>query len=85
MTKPKNVQLLALLPGSYYMDAPDGGDVSLIEQLQRMALDAKRYRWLRERCGIDLVIAKPDNWYGLESWSGDNPDASIDAAMKGTK
>ncbi|KWI90146.1 hypothetical protein WM08_14900 [Burkholderia ubonensis] len=36
--------LSALLPGTYYMDPPDGGDVSLLEQLRRMAADAARYR-----------------------------------------
>ncbi|KWF90337.1 hypothetical protein [Burkholderia cepacia] len=41
-------ELLALLPGPYYMDPPDGGDVSLVEQLRRMAKDAERYRWLRD-------------------------------------
>ncbi|MCA8385311.1 hypothetical protein LGN11_06455 [Burkholderia multivorans] len=41
-------ELFALLPGPYYMDPPDGGDVSLIEQLRRMAKDAERYRWLRD-------------------------------------
>ncbi|MCA8251812.1 hypothetical protein LGM89_00915 [Burkholderia sp. AU31624] len=34
----------ALLPGVYYMDPPDGGNVSLLEQLRRMAEDAARYR-----------------------------------------
>jgi hypothetical protein len=37
----------ALLPCSYYMDPPDGGDVDTREQLHRMAKDAERYRWLR--------------------------------------
>lgn len=41
-------ELFSLLPGPYYMDLPDGGDVSLIEQLRRMAKDAERYRWLRD-------------------------------------
>ncbi|MCA7900709.1 hypothetical protein LGM39_15120 [Burkholderia cepacia] len=36
--------LTALLPGTHYMDAPDGGNVSLLEQLRRMAEDAARYR-----------------------------------------
>lgn len=38
------------LPGSYYMDPPDGGDVTPLEQLRRMAEDARRYRWLTENC-----------------------------------
>lgn len=36
--------LAALLPGTYYMDPPDGGSVALLEQLRRMAKDAERYR-----------------------------------------
>ena len=40
-----------VLPGYYYMDPPDGGDVPLGEQVRRMALDARRYRWLRENLG----------------------------------
>jgi hypothetical protein len=34
----------ALLPGTLYMDPPDGGSVTLLEQLQRMAEDAAKYR-----------------------------------------
>ncbi len=37
-------QIVALLPGSYYMDPPDGGDVSLYEQFRRMSEDAARWR-----------------------------------------
>lgn len=40
------------LPGSYYMDPPDGGDVSLLKQLQRMSNDAARYRLLRRKFAI---------------------------------
>ncbi|MEA8770331.1 hypothetical protein, partial [Pseudomonas aeruginosa] len=36
------------LPGTYYMDPPDGGNVSIPEQIRRMAKDATRYRWLRD-------------------------------------
>lgn len=39
--------ILALLPGCYYMDPPDGGGVTPLEQLQRMAKDAARYRFIR--------------------------------------
>lgn len=41
--------LIALLPGTYYMDPPDGGSVTLLEQLQRMAKDAARFRWLNSQ------------------------------------
>lgn len=40
------------LPGVYYMDPPDGGDVSLLKQLQRMSIDAARYRLLRRKFAI---------------------------------
>lgn len=43
-----DADLVALLPGPYYMDPPDGGDVTLLEQLRRLAEDAARYRWLRD-------------------------------------
>ena len=42
----------AALPGAYYMDPPDGGDVSVSEQLMRMAQDAERYRLLRRKFAI---------------------------------
>jgi hypothetical protein len=36
--------VLSVLPSVYYMDPPDGGDVSVLEQLRRMADDAAKYR-----------------------------------------
>lgn len=33
-----------LLPGSYYMDPPDGGSPSILEQISRMAEDAAQWR-----------------------------------------
>ncbi len=42
----------AALPGVYYMDSPDGGDVPVSEQLRRMAKDAERYRLLRRKFAI---------------------------------
>ena len=57
--KAENEKLSALerdmsnaLPGVYYMDPPDGGDVSLLKQLQRMSNDAARYRLLRRKFAI---------------------------------
>lgn len=41
-----------VLPGYYYMDPPDGGDVPVLEQLRRMAKDAARYRLLRRKFAI---------------------------------
>lgn len=44
--------------------------------------DAVRYRWLREKIkSLELVIAKEGSW-ALVSWSCDQPDEAIDAAMK---
>ena len=78
--------ILALLPGCYYMDPPDGGSVTLLEQLQRMARDAARYRWLRdsERVGEEM---EGDILVGAEGgedilW-GKFMDRAIDAAMAG--
>lgn len=66
-------EVLALLPGVYYTDPPDGGDVSVIEQLRRMAKDAARYRWLRDRAGNKILetLKSKFNTRGL--------DAAIDA------
>ncbi|UBM12818.1 hypothetical protein [Cupriavidus metallidurans] len=64
------------------MDQPDGGSVTLLEQLQRMARYAERYRWLREGDNDELVIqhgpVAPDyHWLPrLERL-----DTMIDAAM----
>lgn len=42
-------ELIAILGGSWYMDPPDGGDVPLLEQLRRMAEDARLGREERYR------------------------------------
>jgi hypothetical protein len=75
----RSEDLVRLLPGPYYMDPPDGGDVSLHEQLKRMAKDAARYRWLRElREQTADVIGR---W---GAGCGEDPeylDQAIDAAL----
>lgn len=43
------------LPGVYYMDPPDGGDVSLGEQVLRMGNDAQRYRKWRHGASARIV------------------------------
>lgn len=68
----------ALLTGVYYMDPPDGGDVDLIEQLRRMADDARRYRWLTDCAGIDFECMAPYQLIGRMS-------DRIDAAIAGEK
>lgn len=40
----KPLHFAALLPGPYYMDPPDGGSVSVLEQFRRMAEDATLWR-----------------------------------------
>ena len=80
----------ALLPGPYYRDPPDGGSVTVFEQLRRMAADAARYRWLRHHSTYTTVtpcihgeVAGPSRmrWYHdsyqLQAFT---LDAAIDAA-----
>lgn len=43
-----------LLPGTYYMDPPDGGSVTLHEQLERMAEDARKWREQAERTRLAI-------------------------------
>ena len=74
----------AALPGPYYMDPPDGGDVPISEQVKRMARDAARYRWLRQpnplhREAHIAVLTHNGGWVASE----EKADAAIDAAMKG--
>lgn len=68
-------QLSKLLPCSYYMDPPDGGSVTLLEQTQRMAHDAKRYRCLRNCYSRDERTDVVDQWDGAM-------DESLDAAIE---
>jgi hypothetical protein len=50
----ENDAMIATLPGTYYMDPPDGGSVMPEEQMRRMADDAKRYR----QAEADLAAAR---------------------------
>lgn len=75
----------ASAPGTYYMDPPDGGNVSIPEQIRRMAKDAARYRWLRER---DLeTISRGGVFAGMTPenivLNLEDLDAEIDAAIEG--
>lgn len=81
-TDPKTI---LALPGTYYMDPPDGGNVSIPEQIRRMAKDAARYRWLRER---DLeTIRQGGVFAGMTPenivLNQEDLDAEIDAALEG--
>lgn len=80
-------QCASALPGTYYMDPPDGGNVSIPEQIRRMAKDAARYRWLRER---DLeTISRGGVFAGMTPenivLNLEDLDAEIDAAIEGAK
>ena len=46
-------EISKVLPGPYYMDPPDGGDVSVLEQLRRMSVDASQYR---TTIGLSMLI-----------------------------
>ncbi|HEJ3436092.1 TPA: ead/Ea22-like family protein [Pseudomonas aeruginosa] len=80
-------QCASTLPATYYMDPPDGGNVSIPEQIRRMAKDAARYRWLRER---DLeTISRGGVFAGMTPknivLNLEDLDAEIDAAIEGAK
>lgn len=83
-------ELFALLPYAYYMDPPDGGDVSVVEQLSRMARDAARYRHMRDQIGWTLISANGLTRVAFRlpvavTSTHDEPDeldAAIDAAMQ---
>jgi hypothetical protein len=55
----------------------------LERELAETKLDAGRYRWLREQCTGNgkLTVAMVKEWE-LLPWSGDDPDAAIDEAIK---
>ena len=77
------VHLCSILPCTYYMDPPDGGDVSVLEQLRRMAGDAERYRKLRAMHWNEsplCVVADPKQAVrlGYDCPSGDRLDALLD-------
>jgi hypothetical protein len=80
----RDAKLWALLPNSAaYLDPPDGGDVSLIEQLRRMSVDARRYRWLREQTAEDAMSVEcwNDERTRFRRLAGSKLDAAIDTAM----
>lgn len=55
----QTLEFMELLPGTYYMDPPDGGDVSIFEQMRRMAEDAAIGRRHREHTeAADLCIRR---------------------------
>jgi hypothetical protein len=78
--------LSSLLPGTYYMDPPDGGSVTILEQLQRMARDAARYRWLRSHAHTDdFIIFSYNDGVSAFALRGSEADHHIDAALTATQ
>lgn len=62
---------------------PDSDTLDLHPKHVRNAVDAARYRWLRDKCDRwdgGLVVAEVTE-FSLSSWSGDDLNAAIDAAM----
>lgn len=53
--KDEREEFSALLPGSYYMDPPDGGSVTVLEQFKRMARDARMWREHQERARLAVA------------------------------
>lgn len=74
-------EVAAILPGAHYMDPPDGGDVSVPEQVRRMAKDAERYRWI---CSASYG-APSHPFIVINDFDSDKAsiDAAIDAALQG--
>ncbi|HGO9514228.1 TPA: ead/Ea22-like family protein [Pseudomonas aeruginosa] len=73
-------QCASALPGTECMDPPDGGNVSIPEQIRRMAKDAARYRALRQKQRGDVVVRDR-----ASHLFGEHLDAVIDAAIEGAK
>lgn len=82
-------EVMNALPGTTYMDPPDGGAPTIAEQVRRMAKDAGRYLWLRNHSAPTMDPAdngKP--WCarcdleapGNELLWGAELDAAVDAA-----
>lgn len=75
-------EYVSLLPGVYYMDPPDGGAPTLLEQMQRMAQDAARYRWLRANQLDGLEIMEKFVGEQMEYVTDEELDAAIDQELR---
>jgi hypothetical protein len=88
-------EFAALIPDTYYMDQPDGGSVTVQEQVRRIVEYAERYRWLRNPgTDVALVLDKRGEWipeddliagiggyYVYEYRAGEELDSEIDAVI----
>lgn len=59
--KDEQAELASVLPGTYYMDPPDGGSVTVLEQLHRMAEDARKWRECRESALQEFAMESAQN------------------------
>lgn len=64
-------EVYSLLPGYRYMDPPDGGDVTPIEQMRRMAQDARK--WV-EYCDREDAV---QYWQPIETAPKDGTEILI--------
>lgn len=79
-------EITAALPGAHYMDPPDGGDVSVPEQVRRMAKDAERYRWLLRQAWFQSAFDRYDFDNGGMQHRFERCAAEIiDAALQGAQ
>lgn len=76
-------EFIALLPGVTYMAPPDGSSVSLLEQFRRMAQDAARYRWLRDKSepGICAFYLSVGQAFKDVRFAPETVDQAIDAQI----
>jgi hypothetical protein len=84
-------ELASVLPCVTYMDPPDGGAPTVLEQLQRQAKDAARYLWLRNTKAYvavhphhkDLPKDQRTGWtIRMVSGNDESFAAAVDAAME---
>lgn len=75
---------VALLPGVTYMDPPDGGSVTVLEQFRRMAQDAARYRWLCDKSepGICAFYLSVGQAFKDVRFAPETVDQAIDAQIE---
>jgi hypothetical protein len=75
--------LIGLLPGTYYMDLPDGGSVTVLEQLRRMSEDAAKWRQSQDTAVQvgDVVIRNATAV--VKHWNEFGPEYEFERAMRG--
>lgn len=75
----------------YGMAVPPAVVLDLIAEVEALRKDAERYRWLREKVGVDLIFGDYSPWLlscntDMTDLEKKTTDEAIDAAMtKGSK